>query len=156
MEENKYVLDGYQFAGKKALERAQKEKETIIYLKAHTDMSDGKALLKIYNRAVTQKAFQTVIGTDFLCELRRKLISSNTVSEASLAPVPAPGSGRAVTEQMSTGTSSGEREERRKQNAQIEKADFYREKYENAVADQKIKNLLIIILIIIIIIWRAM
>ncbi len=137
MEKEKYVINGYQFQTRAEYERAGKEKETIAYLTANTDMTDMKAVLKLYNRSVEKEAFRTIIGLEFLCNMRKKLIASKIASEDTLAPVTVPGTGRAA--------GAG----REKQEGQGK--DIYKERYENAVANQKIKNILITVLALVII-----
>lgn len=131
-----YVLEGYQFKNQQEYDRAKKEKETIAYLMANTDSSDMKALLKIYNRSVDKQSFQTIIGQQFLCDLRKRLIGSQLVSEDTLAPI-------RVSSASGNEKNAGEKLNEKK----VEK---YKEAYENAVAGQKIKNLIIAGLIVVI------
>ena len=65
-DDKRFILDGFVFSTRKDYERACKEKETIEYLVANSNMSDMKAVLKIYNKAVEKKSFQTVIGLEFI------------------------------------------------------------------------------------------
>ena len=51
-DDKRFILDGFVFSTRKDYERACKEKETIEYLVANSNMSDMKAVLKIYNKAV--------------------------------------------------------------------------------------------------------
>lgn len=142
MEKEEYILDGYQFSGRAEYDRAKKEKETIAYLTANTDTSDMKALLKIYNRSVAKDSFQTVIGQHYLYNMRKRLIGSGLVSEEMLGPIRIRGvretSGRV------RGSSGGEK-------ASPDQAARYKNLYENAVADRKIKNILIGVLVCVII-----
>ena len=131
-----YVLEGYQFKNQQEYDRAKKEKEIIAYLMANTDSSDMKALLKIYNRSVDKQSFQTIIGQQFLCDLRKRLIGSQLVSEDTLAPI-------RVSSASGNEKNAGEKSNEKK----VEK---YKEAYENAVAGQKIKNLIIAGLIVVI------
>lgn len=139
----KYILDGFQFSGKIEFERARKEKETIAYLTANTDLTDMKAVLKIYNRSVEKKSFQTVIGLQFLSNIRQRLIGSQIVSENTLAPV-------AISEGGGTPYLGGQR--RKPELNDVEKAEVQRYKslYETAVANQKIKNVVIVVLAVVI------
>lgn len=86
--EKELILDGFKFSSKKEFERACKEKETIEYIVANTNMSDMKAVLKVYNKAVDKKSFRTVIGLVFVQNMRQRLISSGIVKEEHLASVP--------------------------------------------------------------------
>lgn len=137
MEKGQYILDGYQFVNQAEYDRAKKEKETIAYLMANTDTADMKALLKIYNRSVEKKSFQTIIGQQFLYDLRKRLIGSQIVSEDTLAPV-----------QILSEEKGGLQKADKDAAAQISR---YKSAYENAVANRKIKNILIGVLIAVII-----
>ena len=53
-DDKRFILDGFVFSTRKDYERACKEKETIEYLVANSNMSDMKAVLKIYNKAVAR------------------------------------------------------------------------------------------------------
>lgn len=86
--EKEMTLDGFKFSSKKEFERACKEKETIEYIVANTNMSDMKAVLKVYNKAIDKKSFQTVIGLLFVQNMRKRIISSGIVNEKQLASVP--------------------------------------------------------------------
>ncbi len=132
-----YVLEGYQFKNQQEYDRAKKEKETIAYLMANTDSSDMKALLKIYNRSVDKQSFQTIIGQQFLCDLRKRLIGSGLVSEDTLAPIQVVSGGGIAL--------------RKEDKDAATKAEKYKVAYEDAMAGQKIKNLIIAGLLIIII-----
>ncbi len=137
MAKDGYILDGYQFKDQQEFQRAKKEKETIAYLMANTDSSDMKALLKIYNRSVDKQSFQTIIGQQFLCDLRKRLVGSGLVSEDTLAPIQ-------IVSEGNVAGKSGDK-------AAAAKVEKYKEAYEDAVAGQKIKNIIIAALIVIII-----
>lgn len=137
MAEEKNVVDGYQFVNREEYERAKKEKETIAYLMANTDTTDMKALLRIYNRSVDKNSFQTIIGQQFLHGLRQRLVGSKVVSEDTLAPI------QIVSEEAKVSSKADK--------ASASKAERYKKAYENEVANQKIKNLLIGVLLVVII-----
>jgi len=90
----KYVIDGFSFQNASDYERAKKEKETIAYLSANTDMADMKAVYKIYKLSLEKKSFQTVFGLNYLEDLRSRLAGSGIVAEEMLEPIPA---GRLLT-----------------------------------------------------------
>jgi hypothetical protein len=135
--EDELVIDGYQFSSKTEYDRAKKEKETIAYLMAHTDTADMNALLKLYHRSIEKKAFQTIIGEQFLHNLRKRLIGSQVVSPEEIPPVPLVHVGGRVVEKQDKFAEA--------------KVTRYQKLYENSVANQKIKNLLIAVLIFVII-----
>ncbi len=133
MVKKEYILDGYRFASESEYKRAKKEKETIAYVTANTDSADMKALLKLYNRSIDKNAFQTIIGQQFLHNIRRRLIGSRIVSEETLAPIPV------VSQQVQVVRSD--------KSADQKKMQTYKAAYENLAANQKIKNILIAVLI---------
>ncbi len=137
MAKEEYIVDGFLFSTQAEYQRAKKEKETIAYLTANTDESDPKAQLRIYNRAVEKDSFQTIIGQQFLQQLRRKLVNSQIVTEDTLAPVRIVSAGRGAV--SSAPEKKGDKQ-----------AERYKKAYEDAVANQKIKNMVIGFLILII------
>lgn len=139
MEKDQYQLDGFSFQSRGEYERAQKEKETIAYLMANTDTADMKSLLKIYNRSVEKESFQTVIGLEFMLNMRKRLVGSGVVSDEILAPVPV--KDRGVIRGKRAVSSAEEL------NTQAEK---YKKALETANTGRTIKNMLIIVLILII------
>lgn len=60
-DDKRFILDGFVFSTRKDYERACKEKETIEYLVANSNMSDMKAVLKIYNKAVEKSRFRRLL-----------------------------------------------------------------------------------------------
>lgn len=136
--DNKYRIDGYFFQNASDYERAMKEKETISYLSANTDMTNMKAVYKIYKLSVEKKSFQTIFGLEFLEELRNRLIGSGTVTEDLLEPIPV---GRLVI-LSSAKNSDGVSEEK-----QIMK---YKDAYQKARSGSLIKNFLIVVLVAVI------
>lgn len=140
MAKEEYILDGYLFSSRSEFDRAKKEKETITYLTANTDQTDRKAMLRIYNRSVEKESFQTVIGWQYLHELRRQLVESRIVSEDTLAPIKAPSLAQNAS------AVGSERDAQAKK--QVER---YKNAYENAVANRRISNMVIGVLIAVII-----
>jgi hypothetical protein len=136
MAKEEYVLDGFLFESRQQYDRAKKEKETIAYLTANTDSSDAKALLKVYNRSVEKGSFQTIIGQQYLYNLRKRLEGSGIVDKTTLAPI-----------QIKTGGAAA----KSSKSAQGGQESRYKKLYENEVANRKIKNMIIAVLILVII-----
>lgn len=84
----RYELDGYAFLSEGDRKRAEREKETIAYLKAHTDNTDMKALYKIYRISIEKQSFQTIFGLEYLSEIRDRLVGSEIVTADLLEPIP--------------------------------------------------------------------
>lgn len=136
---NKYVVDEFSFSNRNDYNRAMKEKEAISYLMANTDMTDMKAVLKVYNRAVEKKSFQTVVGLEFVKSIRQKLIASGIVSEDTISIIP--------VSRIPSGQSSSDVSDKEDAMEEIQK---YKLAYENVVAGRTIRNMIIVFLIIII------
>ena len=134
---NKYTIGGYSFSNKGDYERALKEKETISYIVANTNMADMKSVLKVYNRSVEKKSFQTVLGLEFVKNMRKNLINSGIVSEDTIQAVPVPSA------------SSGKLPKADNIMAQ-DIAGKYKLAYENERAGRIIRNIVIVFLVVII------
>lgn len=88
MSEEKWVISGYCFATKEDYEKAKKEGESIVYIKAHTNMTNYQQLLKIYNKAVDTNMFQTVLGYEFLHQLYAIIVKNHVVEPEYMKPIP--------------------------------------------------------------------
>ena len=130
--EKEMVLDGFKFSSKKEFERAMKEKETIAYIVANTNMSDMRAVLKVYNKAIDKKAFQTVVGLEFVNNMRKKLISSGTVMEKNLAYVPVISKNTVIQKAPVKSRDETARD-----------AEKYKKAYAEAITGKNIKNMAI-------------
>lgn len=133
--EKEMVLDGFKFLSRKEFERAMKEKETIEYIVANTNMSDMRSVLKVYNKAIDKKSFQTVIGLEFVNNMRKKLVASGVVSEKTLSYVLVMQKMPDAQKVPAMSKSEAER-----------KAEKYKKAYENEAAGRKIRNMAILFL----------
>lgn len=131
----KYTIEGYVFQNASDYERAMKERETIAYLSANTDMANMKDVYKIYKLSVEKKSFQTIFGLVFLEELRSRLLGSETVTEDLLEPIP---TGRVLTVSSAKPAAGG---------ADRKELNKYKEAYQKAKSGSVIKNFLIVVLI---------
>lgn len=142
MEKKEYQLDGFLFQNKEDYDRAVKEKETITYLKANSNSNDMKALLRIYNRSIEKESFRTVIGMEYMNDIRKRLVDSGLASKEALAPIPV---------QRSTVFFKDRGEDQARGGADLERQlKRYKDAYESASAGKTIKNLAIVILVLII------
>lgn len=134
----KYVVDGFSFSSRSDYDKALKEKEAIAYIVANTNMADMKSVLKIYNMSVEKKSFTTIIGLEFVNNMRKNLISSGIVPKNTLMDIPVP----KISSSKVTNTD----------NSIINaKTDRYKQAYENALAGKTIKNIVIVFLTLIIV-----
>ena len=70
-DDKRFILDGFVFSTRKDYERACKEKETIEYLVANSNMSDMKAVLKIYNKFCQNLIIEQ--DTGYVSEFAKKI-----------------------------------------------------------------------------------
>lgn len=150
--EKKYVLDGYSFSTMAEYERAKKEKETIAYVSANTDMSNMKEVYKVYKLAVEKKSFQTVFGLEFMQDLRRRLVGSGIIPEDVLEPVPVGRPVSGVQARRPEGESPGSANTAGKMNPTAVEREIkkYQEAYQKAKAGSIIKNFLIAVLVLVV------
>lgn len=86
--EKKFTFQGHTFEDEKQLILAKKEAEAIEYLRAKTDFNNMNTLMKLYNRILDRDMMETVIGIDFLKEIREKLEASGMFTEEQIRPLP--------------------------------------------------------------------
>lgn len=86
--EKKYVYQGFTLHSEEELSEVKKEAEAIAYIRSQANLNDVKVALKIYNRLVEKGTLVTVLGVDFLAELRKTVTDSGVVAESSLKPLP--------------------------------------------------------------------
>ncbi len=87
MAEEVQVL-GYVFTNPEEGKRAKKEVAAIRVIAGQLGDSDAKAVLELYRGLVEQRFFQTVIGYDFLQQLRENLLSSGEFSSEQIPDIP--------------------------------------------------------------------
>ena len=81
------TVDGYIFATPEDAEIAKNEIRKIEYIESHTDMSNIAIVKSIYEKALTERFFQTPIGFEYLRDLQ-KIMSSGGVKEDLIKPIP--------------------------------------------------------------------
>lgn len=82
------VIEHFTFESREDYDRAEKEMEFINQIQEKVDLTVGENALKVYNKAVSDKMFETVIGYLFLDELRQVIIAGEVASADSLADIP--------------------------------------------------------------------
>ncbi len=85
---NKFTFQGHTFDDEKQLIAAKKEAEAVEYLRAKTDFGNMNNLIKLYNRILDRDMMETVVGIEFLKEIRETLIGSGMFTEEQVRPVP--------------------------------------------------------------------
>lgn len=133
LEKENLCIDGYQFMDKDSYEKAKKEQEAIVYIKAHTNFNNINQVIKVYNKAIEKKMFSTIIGYEFLKQVRNYIIKKGTLEESEIAPV------LITTERKDTNL---EFEQKQKEK--------YKMLYENEKTNKTILKAAIIVLIIVV------
>lgn len=87
----KYIVNGFHFESKNMYEKAVKEHTVITSMREKCQLSDGKIALKMYQKAVKEGVFTTVVGYSFLRELRETIVKSGVMKEERLAEIPVKG-----------------------------------------------------------------
>ena len=82
------ALSRLNFESREAYDRAKKEAEFIRKAEETMDLTDGKTALKLYNKIVKEKIFSSVLGYEFLFELRDVIIEAGVAKAENLAAVP--------------------------------------------------------------------
>lgn len=86
--ENVVVVEGFSFTDVNMAKQAGKEAEGVRYVKSKTNMSDPKEVLRVYQRLLAQKTFQTPVGYAYLRELQEYLISNPSIENKDIGAVP--------------------------------------------------------------------
>lgn len=87
MEKEKLCIDGYRFTDRESYEKAKKEQEAVIYIKAHTNFNNINQVIKVYNKAIEKEMFSTIIGYEFLKQVRNLIIKKGILEESEIAPI---------------------------------------------------------------------
>lgn len=110
---DKRIVNHYQFDNKDVYEQAVMEEKVIVAMRKKFNLMDGKIAAKVYEKAVDEKVFSTVVGYAFLNELRNTAVIRGKISPDRLPLLPVQGGDRAVVVQEPrksfTRTSDGNR-----------------------------------------------
>lgn len=80
------IVDGYQFQSKEDAELAEMELKKISYLREHMGTADVDTVLKVYQKALETRTFQTPVGLSFMHELYSSLEAAGL--KGTIKPVP--------------------------------------------------------------------
>ena len=86
--ENRVTFRGHTFDDEKQVILAKKEAEAIEYLRSKTDFNNLNQLMKLYDRILDKNMMETIIGIEFLTEIRGMLVRSGMFTEEQIRPVP--------------------------------------------------------------------
>ena len=85
---DKYTFRGHTFDNEKQMRQAEKEAEVVDYLRARTNFNNLDQVMKVYHRILDKNIIETVIGIEFLMELRGRLVKSGMFTEEQIRSVP--------------------------------------------------------------------
>ncbi len=91
-----YKVNGFSFDNKEAYDCAVKEEQVVRTMRSKFKSSDTKMAYKVYVKAVQEHVFTTVVGYEFLMELRQAILASGSISEKKLPAIPVQGSSAAM------------------------------------------------------------
>ena len=86
MEEQGMIVEGFAFASQEAASLAQREAESIQYVKSQMNMKSPRMALEVYRKLTQEEVFETPVGIAFLKERRDYLLAQPEIQEE-LAPV---------------------------------------------------------------------
>ncbi len=84
----KYMVDGFCFQNKSVYDRAVKEHTVITSMRKKYNFSEGKTAWMVYQKAVKEEVFTTVVGYSFLKELQETIRASGTMKGKSIVEIP--------------------------------------------------------------------
>lgn len=88
MEEEKREIDGYKFLNKRDYVKAEREKAVIEQMKSEFNWKNPSIAFKLYNKIIDKSSFTTIIGIEFLKELKEIIEKSGIGTQESLRPIP--------------------------------------------------------------------
>ena len=83
-----YVVDGIEFSTHQEYEEAVKDLKNIANVRANIEMADIKDVLDVYNRAIEDHIFHTLVGMNFLKELQDILLIDGKIPPQRINPIP--------------------------------------------------------------------
>ncbi len=114
---DKFTFQGHTFDDEKQLIAAKKEAEAVEYLRGKADFGNMHNLLNLYNRILDRNMMETVIGIEFLREIREKLMSSGMFKEEQVRPVPLPPEVKRMKKRRETA-------KRNKERSRLERSEY--------------------------------
>lgn len=81
------TVDGYIFASPKDVELAKNEIRKIAYIESHTDMTNLSIAHSLYDKAISERFFQTPIGHEYLRDIQ-KALEAGGVKPEDIKPIP--------------------------------------------------------------------
>jgi len=105
-------LENFTFESRETYEQAKMEMEIIQQLQQKADLTDARTALKVYNKAVAEKMFSSIVGYCFLTDLRHVIIKNDLATEQTLPDIPVKEIVRKQRDTMPTRPAHGDRYQR--------------------------------------------
>lgn len=86
MDENR-IVEGFEFATSREAYLAKEDLKKIKRIRSKIDLEDIAGVIKLYNKLVEKRYFETIIGITFIYELREHILSKTNYD---LKPIPLP------------------------------------------------------------------
>lgn len=83
-----YIVNGFVFHKTELAEKARREVEGIKFVKSKTDMENPGMVLRVYNRLVEQRMFETPVGIGYMRELQDYLLAVPAIPREEVLPIP--------------------------------------------------------------------
>ena len=90
MENESLIVGGFVFSSMKEAQIAMKEQKNIEVIRERTEFSNPEAIFELYVKLMERNMFKTIIGYNFLYELRNTLITEFFYDEQSLPTIHLP------------------------------------------------------------------
>lgn len=88
MPKNDGLLDGFYFRDTEAYDAAARDQQIIAYLEKQVDLTNAAAAKRVYDQAIAQDLFSSVVGYSFLKQLQEALLADGTATKSGLTAIP--------------------------------------------------------------------
>ncbi len=86
-----YQVDGFIYEAREDARKAKKEADGIAYIREQTRLNNPEVVLKLYNKLLDERIFETEVGIGFLRELQQLLRTSPYMEDKEIRPIPIQG-----------------------------------------------------------------
>lgn len=83
-----YIINGFVFHNTELADKARREVEGIKFVRSKTDMENPGMVLRVYNRLVEQRMFETPVGIGYMRELQDYLLAVPAIPREEVLPIP--------------------------------------------------------------------
>lgn len=104
---SKQTVDGFYFEDAARAAQAEKEAQTISYIRSKTNLSNAGAVHAIYKKLIENNVFSTEVGYAFLAELYRILQASGMYNDSELPRIYI-SKGRVARDEQLSGTAQSQ------------------------------------------------